>query len=166
MAWRKRALLVMLPAAFLLSACGSILTETTADVAGVGCGGTDNAMLATGIGLGVRSVAMAGLQYGERSLHANEQDAIAKAGGPLETGQIAPWSVSHTVPIEDDKQGRVAVSRVIQGPGLNCKELVFSVDKENNKPSDGVYTTTICQDAKGWQWASAEPATARWGSLQ
>ncbi|SNB52321.1 hypothetical protein SAMN07250955_101229 [Arboricoccus pini] len=171
MAWRKLALLILLPQALLLSACGSVLTETTADVAGVGGAAaatalTDNAMLATGIGLGVRSIANAGLQYGERSLHANEQAAIAKAGGPLAAGQVAPWSISHSVPIEEDKEGRVAVSRVIQGPGLNCKELVFSVDKMDKKPSNGVYTTTICQEADGWQWAAAEPSTARWGSLQ
>jgi hypothetical protein len=28
------------------------------------------------------------------------------------------------------------------------------------------YTATVCLDGAKWKWASAEPATARWGSLQ
>jgi hypothetical protein len=28
------------------------------------------------------------------------------------------------------------------------------------------YTANVCLDGKQWKWASAEPATERWGSLQ
>ena len=28
------------------------------------------------------------------------------------------------------------------------------------------YVSMICQDGDVWRWATAEPATSRWGSLQ
>jgi hypothetical protein len=44
---------------------------------------------------------------------------------------------------------------------------VFSVDTvEKKQPHRAFYTATVCQDGAVWKWASAEPATARWGALQ
>ena len=63
--------------------------------------------------------------------------------------------------------GDLVVTRLVGGAGFNCKELVFSVDTIVDKiPIRSFYTTTVCQDGADWKWASAEPATARWGSLQ
>jgi hypothetical protein len=28
------------------------------------------------------------------------------------------------------------------------------------------YTASVCRDGPTWKWATAEPATERWGSLQ
>jgi hypothetical protein len=28
------------------------------------------------------------------------------------------------------------------------------------------YTATVCRDATQWKWATAEPATERWGAMQ
>jgi hypothetical protein len=77
----------------LLGACGSVLTESTADVAGVAGAGiasgiTKSAAGAAAIGLGVRSVASAGLRYAERRVHRSEQDTIAAGAGKLRPGEV------------------------------------------------------------------------------
>jgi Zn-dependent protease len=157
-----------------LSGCSSLYSETA--TAGAGIGGaaiagqvTHNAAVATGIGLGAVAAAQAGVQYTERVVHRNTQDGIAKVAGPLDVGAVAPWSVTHSVPIEDDTHGRVTVSRTISAGALDCKEIVFSVDVDatKDKPaSSAFYVASICRDGTAWKWASAEPATERWGALQ
>ena len=157
-----------------LSGCSSLYSETAtagAGIAGAAVAGqvTRNAAVATGIGLGVVAAAGAGVQYTERVVHRNTQDGIAKVAGPLDVGAVAPWSVTHTVPIEDDTHGRVTVSRTISAGTLDCKEIVFSVDADatKDKPaSSAFYVASICRDGTAWKWASAEPATGRWGALQ
>ncbi|TCF98966.1 hypothetical protein BZM26_21940 [Paraburkholderia strydomiana] len=157
-----------------LSGCSSLYTEGA--TAGAGIAGaaiaaqvTNNAAVATGIGLGAVAAAKAGVQYSERVVHRNTQDGIAKIAGPLEVGAVAPWSVTHSVPIEDDEHGRVTVSRTISAGTLDCKEIVFSVDHiatKNVPASSAFYVASICRDGENWKWASAEPATERWGALQ
>ena len=166
-------LLLLMVCAAALGGCGSVLTSSTADVAGIAGAGiagavTKDPTVAAGIGLGVASAAGAGLQYAERVVHGLEQDKIAEAAGPLPVGQVGHWSVSHDVPIEDDEHGDLVVTRLIGADDFNCKEIVFSVDTMTKKkaPQRSFYTATVCRDGKTWKWASAEPATARWGSLQ
>lgn len=157
-----------------LSGCTSLVSEGTgaaAGVAGVAIADqlTDNAALATGIGFGVQAAAKAGLQYAQRRTRGEEQDAIADAASRLGVGDVATWQVDHALPLEPDAEGKVTVSRLIGGMGLNCKEIVFStVDKkaENPEAEQAFFVSTICEDGAVWRWASAEPATARWGSLQ
>jgi hypothetical protein len=46
---------------------------------------------------------------------------------------------------------------------------VFSVDREatENRAADtAFYVASVCRDGNKWKWASAEPATPRWGALQ
>lgn len=172
--WRAMASISALGAAVVLAGCTSLLNEGTGAAAGIAGTAvanrmTNNATVATGIGLGVQAAAQAGLQYAERKVHAEEQDAIAQAAGPLDIGAVARWQVKHSVPIEDDEHGRVTVSRLIGGDGLNCKEVVFSVDSPKAGSAGAAsqfFVTTICSDSGRWRWASAEPATARWGALQ
>jgi hypothetical protein len=157
-----------------LSGCSSLYSEGA--TAGAGIAGaalaakvTNNAAVATGIGLGAVAAARAGVQYSERVVHKNTQDGIAKIAGPLDVGAIAPWSVTHSMPIEDDEHGRVTVSRTISAGALDCKEIVFSVDQtatKNVPASSAFYVASICRDGGNWKWASAEPATERWGALQ
>jgi hypothetical protein len=164
--------LLLLVCAGALSGCGSVLTASTSDVAGIAGAGIANAVTkspaaATGIGLGVASAAHAGLQVVERDVHRAEQDRIAQAAGPLTPGVVGHWSVTHTVPIEADEHGDVVVTRLVGADDFNCKEIVFSVDtKDKQVVNRAFYTATVCQDGTVWKWASAEPATARWGSLQ
>ncbi|HEX5328201.1 MAG TPA: hypothetical protein VFW75_16150 [Acetobacteraceae bacterium] len=153
-----------------LAGCNSVLSATTADLAGVGSaaissGVTKNAALGTGIGLAVAAAADAGLQYVERDVHRAEQEQIAAAAGPLAPGAVASWRVAHRIPIENDEHGRVTVFRVLATAAFTCKEVVFSTENGQGR-TDAFYTTTICFDGTRWQWAEAEPATSRWGSLQ
>jgi hypothetical protein len=164
--------LLLLTCAGALSGCGSFLTASTADVSGIAGAGIANAVTkspaaATGIGLGVAAAANLGLQDVERDVHRAEQDRIAQAAGPLSPGVVGHWSVTHSIPIEDNEHGDLVVTRLVGAADFNCKEIVFSVDTMENKVVHrAFYTATVCQDGTTWKWASAEPATARWGSLQ
>ncbi|KND57784.1 hypothetical protein BVER_03434c [Candidatus Burkholderia verschuerenii] len=168
------ALVAGIVACLGLSGCNSLYGEGA--VAGAGIGGaaiagsvTNNAAVATGIGLGAVAAAKAGVQYSQRVIHTNTQNAIADVAGPLAVGAVAPWKIVHSMPIEDDEKGRVTVSRVISSGALDCKEVVFSVDRDatQDRPADSAfYVASVCRDGKQWKWASAEPATPRWGSLQ
>lgn len=174
---RRRTLsLTLLAAAASLacSACSSLYSEGAQTTAGIGGAAiaskvTNNAAVATGIGLGAVAAAKAGVQYSERVVHTNTQDSIAKSAGPLDVGAVAPWSIKHSFPIEDDEHGRVTVSRAISTGALDCKEIVFSVDHDATKDkaaSSAFYVASVCRDGETWKWASAEPATQRWGALQ
>ena len=155
-----------------LSGCGSLLGATTADVAGIAGAGiasgvTKSPTAAAGIGLGIAAGANAGLQYVQRVVHRAEQNQIAETAGTLEPGAVATWSISHDIPIEDDEHGSVVVTRVIGDKSFTCKEIVFSVDStEKKQVVRAFYLATVCRDADKWKWASAEPATERWGPLQ
>ena len=161
-------------AGWMLSGCSSMLTEgssAAAGIAGVAIADqiTDNAAVATGIGLGVQAATRAGVQYLQRNTRAEEQDAIALAASTLQVGDVAEWQVSHNIPIEEDAYGQVTVSRLMGGVGLQCKEVVFSVvsvEADDPERAQAFYVSTICQDGEVWRWANAEPATSRWGSLQ
>lgn len=177
-AWKARGTTsVMLAAALLstlLTGCNSLYSEgatTGAGIAGAALAAkvTNNAAVATGIGLGAVAAARAGVQYSQRVVHAYSQGQIADAAGPLDVGGVARWATHHSVPIEEDEYGRVTVSRLISVGPLDCKEIVFSVDSDAKKQPDAgaaFFVATICRDGAKWKWASAEPATARWGSLQ
>jgi len=163
-----------LVASSALSGCSSLYSEGA--VAGAGIAGaavankvTSNAAVATGIGLGAVAAARAGVQYSERVVHRNTQNSIAQAAGPLDIGAVAPWSITHSFPIEDDEHGRVTVSRLISTGALDCKEIVFSIDQaaqRDTPASSSFFIASICRDGQNWRWASAEPATERWGALQ
>jgi hypothetical protein len=158
--------------AALLCGCTSVLSEGTSAGAGVTAAGitrgtTRNAALITGIGLGVQAVARAGLKYTERKVHQTEQDRIAAVAGTLPVGAVGGWQVAHTIPIEADEHGEVTVSRQVGGGEIVCKEIVFSVNHTGkNGVSREFYTATICRNGDVWKWATAEPATERWGGLQ
>jgi hypothetical protein len=150
--------------------CSSIIEEGSSAGAGIAGasiahGVTHNAGVITGIGLGVQAAARAGVQYAERKVHQAEQDEIAAAAGTLPVGGIARWQVVHGIPIEADEQGEVTVSRTLGHAGFACKEIVFSVVHAKSASRE-FYTATVCRDGAQWKWATAEPATERWGSLQ
>jgi hypothetical protein len=151
----------------MLAGCSSILTESTSAGAGVAAAGISRAVtkdpaVVTGIGLAAQAAARAGLQYTERKVHQSEQDTIAAAAGTLPVGGVAQWQVVHDLPIEANEHGQVTVSRALGGADIACKEIVFSVDDS----ARAFYTATICRDGAAWKWATAEPATERWGALQ
>jgi hypothetical protein len=157
-----------------LTGCNSVYSEGAtagAGIAGAAIAGkvTENAAVATGIGLGAVAAARAGVQYSQRVVHTDTQDKIAAAAGPLDVGAVAPWIATHSFPIEQDEKGRVTVSRAISTGTLDCKEIVFSVDRDatkNREADSAFFVASVCRDGKTWKWASAEPATPRWGALQ
>jgi hypothetical protein len=155
-----------------IGGCSSLLSEGA--TAGAGVAGaaiahaaTHNAGVITAVGLAAQAAADAGLKYAERQVHGSEQDRIAAAAGGLAPGAVGRWEVVHDVPIEDNEHGEVTVSREFGGDGFSCKEIVFSVDhqKASNTQRE-FYTATVCRDGNVWRWATAEPATERWGTLQ
>lgn len=153
-----------------LGGCGSLLTQSTATgagIAGAGIAGaiSKDATVGAAVGLGVAAGANAALLYVERDVHNRTQESIATAAGPLSQGDVATWQSKHLVPIERDEHGEVAVSRAIEGPNFLCKEIIFSIDKDPNEERS-FFTAYICRDGEHWRWATAEPATARWGALQ
>ncbi len=159
-----------------LAGCGSVLTESTSDAAGLAGAGiagavSKDATVGAGIGLGVQSLARFGLRYAERAVHRAEQDSIATAAGALPDGGAGVWSVSHDIPIESDQHGELVVTRMFAARpggtgGFACKEIVFSVDHGTAKAaSRGFYTATVCLDGDRWKWAAAEPAVERWGNV-
>ena len=168
----RPSILASICCAAILGGCTSILAEGASAGAGVASasiahGVTNNAGVTTGIGLGVQAAARAGVQYAERKLHQAEQDHIAATAGILSVGAVGHWQIAHDIPIEANEQGEVTVSRILGGTGFTCKEIVFSVDhSEKNGTTREFYIATICRDDGEWKWATAEPATERWGALQ
>ena len=169
-------------AVLALGGCSSMLAEGSsagAGIAGTARAGslTHSASTAAGIGLGVQAAARAAVQYGQRKVHTETQVQIAQAAGTLDVGQVTRWKVWHDIALEPDETGRVTVSRTISTGDLDCKEIVFSVDEAvkgsatapvvpDASVASGFYVASICRNGSRWDWASAEPATARWGSLQ
>ena len=162
----------LIAGATALSGCSSLLSEGTATgagIAGAGVAGavTRDATIGAAIGLGVGALANTGLQYAERRIHRVEQNNIAATVGPLDVGVVAPWHVEHDLPIEDDEHGEVVVARTLGSEAFACKEIVFSVDTlRHERPARAFYTATVCRDGTQWKWATAEPATERWGGIQ
>ena len=166
------ALLAAAGAALCTTGCSSLLSEGSATAAGVAgtavaASVTTNAAAAAGIGLGVLAAAQSGVRALERNYHGHQQELIAEIAGELPVGQVAPWQSKHFIQLEPDEAGRVTVSRIISATDLSCKEIVFSVDQVKDAATlSSFYVATICKDSVKWRWATAEPATARWGNLQ
>ena len=165
----------LLPVILLMacaSGCSSVVNTGAADLVGIAGAAVAGAVsgnpgVAAGIGLGAQAGARAGMQYGQRRVHRGAQDRIAAAAGPLKVGEVAPWETERKPPFEESEQGRVTVSRVISVTSLECKEIVFSVDSAaEGAPRSAFYVAMVCRDGAAWKWASAEPATERWGGLQ
>jgi hypothetical protein len=158
----KPALLLVL----LLSGCKAI-----PQIAGVVSGGTIGAAtgspaLGFAVGIATDAAGRSAMRWYGRSREHSEQNAIAEAAAPLGPGESADWRIDHTIPIGNE-HGTLKVVRLIDTPIAACKEIAFSVDE--GKPPElqrAWYTTTICRQAEGWRWASAEPAVERWGFLQ
>lgn len=154
------------------SGCGTVLNTGSAEVAGVAGAGiatavTNNGAVASGIGLGVQAIARAGIHYAQRQVHREVQDEIARAAGQLDVGNVGQWAIDPKANLEPYQRGRVTVSRVISTGVMQCKEAVFSVDKVVDAvPQSAFFVAIVCQDGARWKWASAEPATERWGALQ
>lgn len=129
---------------------------------------TKNAGVAAGIEIGVQAITKTVVQYEQRKIHGKTQQQIARVAGPLKVGQVQSWRTKLSMPLESEEAGRVAISRVISTGELDCKEIIVSVEQcgSDKLPASEFYVAAICRNGSRWDWASAEPATERWGALQ
>jgi hypothetical protein len=150
-----------------MSGCASIGAATGA-VAGVSTGVvTSNPAIGFGVGIAVKAATDEAVQRLMKRLHGDQQIAIATTAGTLPFGETKPWSVKHTLPVENG-HGDVRVLREFNSALATCREFAFSV-ADGDKPDvhQDWFLAQACKgDDGGWKWASAEPAVARWGNLQ
>ncbi len=157
-----RALLLV--STLLLAGC-QVASQATGLVAGAVSGGaTANPAVGFAVGVGVTAGTDYAIRTITRTWHQGEQDAIAQAASTVPVGQTGPWRVKHSLPIGNE-HGDLQVVHRIDTPLAACEEIAFSVVEDSKKPPPW-YTATVCRQAKGWKWASAEPAVPRWGYLQ
>lgn len=160
------AALVCVGASAALSGCASIGAASGA-VAGVATGAvTANPAVGIGVGIAVQAATDEAVNRYMRTMHREQQDAIAALVGDMPVGASEPWRVQHTLPIENG-HGEVRVTRAFDTALVSCKEFAFSV-VDGDKPDSKVdwFTASACRQGAGWKWASAEPAVERWGTLQ
>lgn len=151
-----------------MSGCGSIGAAAGA-AAGVSTGVvTSNPAVGFGVGIAVQAATDEAVQRLMKRLHSDQQIAIATTAGDIPIGDTKPWSVKHTLPVENG-HGDVRVLREFSSALATCREFAFSV-ADGDKP-DAHHDWFLAQACKGnnssgWKWASAEPAVERWGNLQ
>jgi hypothetical protein len=162
-AWRALVILTM-P---LLAGC-SALGGISGAVAGASTGAvTANPVVGYAVAVGVNASVDELQKYVARVRQGAEQDAIVDAVGDMDVGTTRPWKIVHRIPMFDDEHGDMEVTRLIQTPLTDCKEVVFTVDQGRGAHlRQTLYVTSACLDSQGWKWAAAEPATNRWGYFQ
>jgi len=154
-------------AATFVSGCASVGAASGA-AAGAATGlVTANPAVGIGVGIAVQAATDVAVNRFMRTMHTDQQNAIASAAGALPVGGTQTWAVKHTLPIENG-HGEVRVTRAFASALALCKEFVFSVqDGDGPDAPARWFTASACHDdASGWKWASAEPAVDRWGALQ
>jgi hypothetical protein len=150
-----------------LGACSTINAIVGA-AAGAATGtATTNPLVGYGVAVGVNA-GLDELQHYVARLRQNaEQDQIVGAVGEMQIGETRNWKIVHDIPEFDDEHGQMQVTRVIDTPLTQCKEVLFTVDEgQGAKLRRVLYTTDACHSLHGWKWAAAEPAVERWGYLQ
>ncbi len=166
-AMRSRAPLACLAVAGLLAGCSSIGGFTGAVAAAASGTLTTNPALGLTIGVAVQAATDTALHKLFRDMQADEQDRIAAIAGDMKVGEQRTWDIHHRIPFSDER-GELRVVGMIDNALATCKEVMFSVVGESKKaPTRQWFVTQTCREADGqWRWAAAEPAVARWGSLQ
>lgn len=157
---------VCVGASLLTSGCASVGAATGA-AAGIATGlVSSNPAVGIGVGIAVQAATDAAVKHYMLVMHTDQQDEIAALAGGMAVGDSKPWRVKHTLPVENG-HGEVRVTRAFSSSLAICKDFVFSV-ADGDKPNahEDWFTASACLQDKGWKWASAEPAVARWGNLQ
>jgi len=158
-------LLACVVGATSLAGCSSAGGITGA-VAGVASGSaTANPAVGVAVGITVKAGVDAAINAVLRYWSHEEQMRIAELIGALDVGETLPWAIKHEVPYANN-HGKVTVVRTFSTPLADCKEALFSVENDDAKVVAPHFVTTVCAGSRGWKWALAEPAIARWGALQ
>jgi hypothetical protein len=165
---RVHRLAIACAAAALAAGCSSIGGFTGA-AAGIATGAaTTNPAIGIGVGVAVKAATDTAVNAVFRSMQHDEQDLIAQAAGNLQIGEKRVWSVHHTFSYGDEN-GEISVVGNIDNALTQCKEVRFSViSGKKDTMKTQWFLTQICRQQPGdhWQWAAAEPAVERWGTLQ
>lgn len=144
---------------------GAAAGATTAAISGVA---TTNPAVGIGIGIAVQAATDEVVKRTMRGLHQDQQEAIATLAGEAPVGAFSEWKVKHFLPIENG-HGRVLVLRSFDTALTLCKEFAFSVMEDGDDDEalrEQWFMASVCKQDQAWKWASAEPSTVRWGSLQ
>ncbi|MCZ2498081.1 hypothetical protein GN316_15050 [Xylophilus sp. Kf1] len=149
----------------LLGGCSSVGSFSGA-AAGVASGGiSGNPAVGIAVGIGVRAIVDDTVDRLSRRWSDEEQQSIAVVAGGLDVGERKPWNVRHAVAYRNT-DGQVQVVRSFQTALTTCKEAMFTLSATDPAAPPLWFATLVCQGPRGWQWAAAEPAVARWGALQ
>lgn len=151
----------------LISGCASVGAAAGA-AAGVGTGVvTSNPAIGIGVGIAVQAATDEAVKRLMKRLHGDQQIAIATTAGELNIGDTREWRVKHMLPVENG-HGDIRVLSESANALTTCREFMFSVaDSDKPDAHQDWFLAQACKgDNGGWQWASAEPAVARWGNLQ
>jgi hypothetical protein len=158
---RGAARLLPVLALSLLAGCKTV-PQIAGVLSGAAAGGsTASPAIGFAVGVGVATATSAAERWYSRSRQHAEQQVIADVAGALPVGGRAPWRIRHLVPIGDE-HGEISVLGEIVNPLAPCRAIAFSVADDPPR----WYLADICRRARGWRWASAEPAVPRWGYLQ
>jgi hypothetical protein len=150
----------------MVAGCGSIGAAAGAAAAITTGVATANPAVGIGVGIAVQAATDEAVNREMKSLHGDQQNAIAVAAGISAAGESQPWRVKHPLPVENG-HGEVRVLREFSSALATCREFAFSVaDGEDPGAHEDWFVATACKQESGWKWASAEPAVARWGNLQ
>ncbi len=163
----SRARLAAALLAIGLAGCDSIGGFTGA-VAGIATGTfSSNPAVGVAVGVSVKAATDAEMHRVFRNMQSDEQERIAEIAGNLALGERRSWNVHHLFSFGDES-GEVQVLGRIDNALASCREVLFSVmTKERDAPVRKWFVTQTCQQSDGrWQWAAAEPAVQRWGTLQ
>jgi hypothetical protein len=164
---KRSTLFASVGIAGLLGGCSSIGGFAGA-VAGAASGTfTTNPAVGVGVGIAVQAATDTAFQRVFREMQANEQNRIAAIAGAMSIGEQHAWDIHHTIPFTDE-HGELRVVGAIDNALTTCKEVMFSVAGGSVKaPTRQWFITQTCRQSDGqWRWAAAEPAVARWGTLQ
>jgi hypothetical protein len=162
---RRLRRLLPLAAATLLAGCSSIAPIVGVVSGAVAGGATANPAVGFAVGVAAAAASDIAVKHIGRTRQQTEQDAIAAIAGDLAVGATVEWRVRRDIPIGNE-HGRLMVVRLIDSPLAPCKEIVFSVQDGPPESPAPTYSATICHQHDAWKWATAEPATERWGNLQ
>ena len=150
----------------LLASCQFAGEIVGAAAGGASAGATANPAVGIAVGVGVNAGIDAAFAWISRQRQHAEQAAIAETVATMQPGEVRPWHINHVIPIGNE-HGVVTVVREIPNALAPCKELAFSVDTGADRSlAQHWYVTDACEQDGRWDWALAEPATERWGTLQ
>ena len=158
---RLLALPLLLASLGACNAAGSIAGAAAGIASGAA---TANPAVGYAVSVTVEAATDASIKYVMRELTDREQHTIAEAAGRLEVGQVATWRSEHSLPFAyADAKGTVEPLRRISSPLTECREVAIRVGEGGERRT---FISTACKEARGWRWATAEPAVSRWGVLQ